>query len=116
MTREEQIKLIAFETSSNDYPISEYEGFVRGAKWADEHPSSALTEMKTELTKNIGDVEKIRYDSLNCQKNVLLKWSEEDDKILDKIVNCLMGIEKVECADYNIMYNWLKSIKQRMKD
>ena len=38
MTREEQIKLIAFETSSNDYPISEYEGFVRGAKWADAHP------------------------------------------------------------------------------
>ena len=64
--------------------------------------------------KYIGDVEKIRYDSLNCQ-NIVLKWSEEDDKILDKIVNSLMGAENVECADYNIMYNWLNSIKERFQ-
>lgn len=44
----------------------------------------------------------------------LEKWSEEDDKILNKIVNSLMGAENVDCTDYNIMYNWLESLKQRM--
>ena len=69
-----------------------------------------------EEAKNIGDVEEIQYESLNYQKNVLLKWSEEDDKILDKIVNSLMSAENVECDDYNIMYNWLKSLKQKIEE
>lgn len=46
----------------------------------------------------------------------LIKWSEEDDEILDKIINSLMGAENVDCADYNIMYNWLESLKQRMEE
>lgn len=45
-----------------------------------------------------------------------IKWSEEDDKILDKIVNSLMSAENVDCANYNIMYNWLESLKQRMEE
>lgn len=44
-----------------------------------------------------------------------VKWSEEDDKILDKIVNSLGRAENVDCADYNIMCNWLESLKQRME-
>lgn len=71
--------------------------------------------MKTELTKNIGDVERIQYDSLNCQ-NIVLKWSEEDEKILIKIITALMAAKNVECADFNIMYNWLKSIKQKIEE
>lgn len=43
------------------------------------------------------------------------KWTEEDNQILDKIVNSLMGAENVDCADYNVMYNWLISIKQKME-
>lgn len=59
--------------------------------------------------------EEMQYDFLNYQKNTFPKWSEEDDKILDKIVNSLMGAENVECADYNIMYDWLNSIEERMQ-
>ncbi len=43
------------------------------------------------------------------------KWSEEDDKIVTKIVNSLMRAENVEGDDYNIMYNWLTSIKERIE-
>ena len=71
--------------------------------------------METELTKNIGDVERIQYNSLNCQ-NIVLKWSEKDDKRLTKIVNSLMSAENVDGIDFNIMYNWLKTIKERMKE
>lgn len=49
------------------------------------------------------------------QKDVLLKWSEEDNEILDKIVNSLMSAENVDGDDYNIMYNWLKSLKEKMQ-
>ena len=66
------------------------------------------------LTKKIGDVKKIRYDSLNCQKNVCLNWSKDDDKILDKIVSSLMRAGNVDGSNFNIMYNWLKSIKERL--
>jgi hypothetical protein len=71
--------------------------------------------MITELTKNIGDVERIQYDSLNYQKNIVLNWSEEDDKILDKIINSLMAAENVDGSDYNIIFNWLNSIKERLE-
>ena len=50
------------------------------------------------------------------QKEKELSWSKEDDKILDKIVNSLMGAENVDCTDYNIVYNWLESIKQRLEE
>ena len=64
-------------------------------------------------------------DTLRISKNNVLawlekqgkpKWSEEDDKMFDKIVNFLMSIETLKCADFNIMYNWLDSIKQRMEE
>lgn len=42
------------------------------------------------------------------------KWSEEDDKIVAKIVDSLMHAENVDFADYRIMYNWLISIKERV--
>ena len=48
------------------------------------------------------------------QEDKQINWSKEDDKILEKIVYSLMGAENVECDDYNIMYNWLNSIKQRL--
>lgn len=43
------------------------------------------------------------------------KWSEEDDKIVAKIVDSLMRSKNVEGDDYNIMYNWLISIKERVE-
>lgn len=43
------------------------------------------------------------------------KWSEEDDKIVAKIVDNLMRAENVDGDDYNIMYNWLISIKERIE-
>jgi hypothetical protein len=73
-------------------------------------------KVNKKLTKKIGDVERIQYDSLNCQKNIVLKWSEEDNKILVKIITALMGANNVECADFNVMYNWLISIKERMEE
>ena len=44
------------------------------------------------------------------------QWLEEDDKILDKIITALMRAENVDCADYNIMYDWLYSIKERLEE
>lgn len=41
-------------------------------------------------------------------------WTEEDDKILIKIITALMDAKNVECADFNIMYNWLNSLKKRI--
>lgn len=66
-------------------------------------------------TKNIGDIEKLQYGSLNC-KNIVLKWSEEDDKVFDKIIDSLVNAKNVDCSDYNIMCNWLESIKQRLEE
>lgn len=73
-------------------------------------------KVNKKLTKKIGDVERIQYDSLNCQKNIVLKWSEEDNKILVKIITALMDANNVECVDFNVMYNWLISIKERMEE
>lgn len=42
------------------------------------------------------------------------KWSEKDDKIVAKIVDSLMRAENVDSDDYNIMYNWLILIKERI--
>lgn len=95
--------------------FSSYEDYVKYLKekgFALEAPEGMH---KKEMTKNIGDVERIRYDSLNY-KNIILKWSKEDEQILDKIITALMHAENVDCADYNIMYNWLKSLKQRMEE
>lgn len=72
-------------------------------------------EANKKLTKNIGDVEKIRYDSLNCQKNVLLKWSEEDDKILTDCYNVIHRSDYGKEMKLKII-NWLISIKKRMEE
>ena len=42
------------------------------------------------------------------------KWTDDDDNMLDKIVNSLIDSKYVDSVNYNIMYNWLNSIKQRM--
>ena len=57
-------------------------------------------------------IEEIRGNEGKISPN----WTEGDDEMLDKIIAALMGAENVECADYNIMYNWLNSIEQRIKE
>ena len=79
MKREKQITIVAFETASKEYPISEFEGFIRGAKWADEHPNwiSVEDELPT-IPENYICVEVLfrTKDSANH----LGKYFGDDDK------------------------------------
>ena len=94
MTREEQIKLIAFETSSNDYPISEYEGFVRGAKWADAHPNDEVLKLR-KMFESDPDAYKQGYKDASEKAYEFIKecfsfedsWHVEGETtIMDKVI------------------------------
>lgn len=74
------------------------------------------TAMKTELTINIGDVEKIEYDSLNCQ-NIILKWSEEDEEMLLAAIDAVnvTANDLTQVGNAHDIITWLKSLKERMQ-
>lgn len=66
------------------------------------------------VSKVDGKIHNTTYSPNN--KDEKSKWTDEDANMLDKIVNSLIDSKYVDSVTYNIMYNWLNSIKQRMEE
>lgn len=82
MTREEQIKLAA-ENKQNEF-CSEYQAFVLGATWADEHPNLKSKKLLYTVQKTAKKTKK-KIISKACE------WLEEQNKMRMYELEMILG-------------------------